>query len=547
MTNSPGSYVRSVSRMAFDVRRGLLINLVLAVATLGAYWQVGQCGYVHFDDGYVTENPIVRAGLTLKGLAWAATTNYASNWYPLTWLSHMLDYQLFGPDAVAHHFVNVLFHIANALLLFAVMKRATGAVWQSAFVAALFAFHPLRVESVAWVAERKDVLSTCLWLLTMQAYVRYAEDPGRRRYLLTLGFFALGLMSKPMLVTLPFVLLLLDFWPLGRTRWAVAAVEPKSKTEIGQLLLEKMPFVFLAAVSCRLTWWAQQAGGAMWTGSLPIKVRVANALVSYGRYVQMTIWPANLAVIYPYRPVWEWWQFAGAILLVVGVTVLAIRLVRRHPYFAVGWFWYLGTLVPVIGLVQVGRQSMADRYTYVPCIGLFIAATWAVSVATSHRKLLRTSAATATAVFLVVCLVLTHRQVRYWKNSETLFRRALEVTQDNALAHSNLASILTKQNRLDEATYHFQEAVRLEPEDGDAHNNLAATLAVQGRNEEAIAQFYEASLLRPNQADIRVNLGNLLISQGRLLEARQQFVAAVRLKPDDAEARRSRARLQAVK
>jgi Tfp pilus assembly protein PilF len=519
--------------VAMNRRRDLIICVSLAVVTLAAYWGVGSCEYVHFDDGYyVAENPVVQAGLTLKGLVWAFTTNHASNWHPVTWLSHMLDCQLFGLDPGAHHFVNVWFHVANTLLLFALTKRLTGAVWQSAVVAALFAFHPLRVESVAWVAERKDVLSTCFFLLTLHAYVRYVENSGRRLYALTFGLFALGLMAKPMLVTLPFVLLLLDSWPLGRTRWVAAATGAQRNTQTRRLLLEKVPFLLLVAASCALTLWAQQTGGAVSAlGNLPAQVRVANAVVSYGRYIWMTIWPADLAVIYPYSVAWEQWQLGGAALLVLGLTVLAFRSARQHPYCAVGWFWYLGTLVPVIGLVQVGRQSVADRYTYIPSIGLYLALVWVVSTAMSHRHPLRTAVATATVVLLAICLALTWRQVGFWKNSETLFRRALSVTQDNALAHSNLAAVLMKQKRLEEATDHFQEAVRLDVEDADAHNNLAVVLALRGKSEEAVAQFYEASRLKPGQADVRMNLGNLLMSLGRTKEAQIQFAAAAQLTP----------------
>ncbi len=382
------------------MRREILICLFLVLATLTVYWQVGNYEFVNFDDDkYIIENFHVQKGLTRDSVIWAFTATHVSNWHPLTWLSHMLDFQLYGLNPSGHHLTNVFFHLVNTLLLFLVLKLMTGALWRSGLVAALFAVHPLHVESVVWVAERKDVLSTLFWMLTLWAYLGYTKRPGVKRYLVILLAFALGLMAKPMLVTLPFVLLLLDYWPLKRIELGQSAIglpaasQPstianKPGAQAFRLLLEKTPMFVLAAVSSVVTFIVQKSGGAV--GALetyPFKIRMANALLSYVIYLKKMIWPQNLAVFYPHPgQSLPMWQAAGAGLLLVVVSIAVIRAGRRYPYLPVGWLWYVGTLVPVIGLVQVGDQAMADRYTYVSLIGLFIVVAWGVpDVARSWR------------------------------------------------------------------------------------------------------------------------------------------------------------------
>jgi hypothetical protein len=370
----------------------LCIYLTLALATLAVFWQVLGHDFVNYDDpDYVYRNPNVQSGITLSSIKWAFTTGHAANWHPLTWLSHMLDWQLFGDNPGWHHLTNLFLHIANTLLLFAVLKRMTNALWRSAFVAAAFALHPLHVESVAWVAERKDVLSTLFWMLTIAAYLRYLERPGTGRYLLTLLIFALGLMAKPMLVTLPFVLLLLDYWPLGRFQFGqiVKSVGQQSRKSLNafshwklsrHLLLEKVPLFALSAISSIVTFLVQRTAGAVTSvETLPLKLRIANTFVSYLTYIQKMVWPSRLAMFYPYPDKTDLiWQTVVFALLLLIISLGVIWLMRRRRYLLTGWLWYLGTLVPVIGLVQVGDQALADRYTYVPLTGLFIIIAWGV-------------------------------------------------------------------------------------------------------------------------------------------------------------------------
>ena len=405
--------------------RDILVCLFLVMATLAVYWQVQNYDFVNFDDNdYVYDNRHVQDGLTLKSIIWAFTNIHASNWHPVTWLSHMMDYQLYGMNPGRHHLTNLLFHIANTLLLFLVFRKMTDSLWQSGFVAALFALHPLHVESVAWVSERKDVLSTFFWMLTMWSYIWYVEHPAVKRYILVVLFFALGLMSKPMLVTLPFVLLLLDFYPLNRFQ----SQQPKGSANAQQrsialrLILEKIPLFVLVAMSSAMTFYAQKHGKTVASLEvIPLKSRVANALVSYVSYIIKTIYPSKLAVLYPHPGILPWWQIAGACLLLVTISFLAIRVVKQSPYFVVGWLWYLGTLVPVIGLVQVGIQSMADRYTYVPLIGIFIIIVWGIPELVAQWRYRKICLATLATVVLTILMAMTWKKVGYWKSSITLF------------------------------------------------------------------------------------------------------------------------------
>jgi len=461
--------------MEIKKHHDVLLCLFLVVLTLAVYRQVQNFDFVNFDDHmYITENRHVKEGLTLKSTIWAFTTIHAANWHPLTWLSHMLDCQFFGMNSGRHHLTNLFFHITNSLLLFFVFRKMTGSSWQSGFVAALFALHPLHVESVAWVSERKDVLSAFFWMLTMWSYVWYVEHPGINRYLLVLLFFILGLMAKPMLVTLPFVLLLLDFYPLSRFQFQQSDDGNifQQRSIYLRLVLEKLPLFVLAAISSAVTLYAQKRGGAVMSlDVIPIKVRIANALVSYIKYIEKMIYPSELAVLYPFQGMLPWWEITGAGLLLVSISFLAIRVIKQSPYYAVGWLWYIGTLVPVIGLVQIGRQSMADRYTYIPLIGLFIVIAWGVPEIVAqwrHRKILLTIFAT---VLLSILMTVTWKHLRHWGNSITLFEHTLEVTSNNYLAHNNLGVALDIQGRTQEAIDHYLKALRIKPDYVEAHNN----------------------------------------------------------------------------
>jgi protein O-mannosyl-transferase len=519
------------------------VCLALIAANLIVYAAVRHHDFVNYDDDdYVTTNAVVLHGLTWHGVSWAFTSGYAANWHPLTWLSHMLDIQLYGLDPGPHHLTNLLFHIANTLLLFGLLHRMTGALGRSAFVAGLFAVHPLHVESVAWVAERKDVLSTLFWMLTLWAYEKYVTRPSPRRYWAMLLFYALGLMAKPMLVTLPFVLLLLDFWPLGRVgmgpnpagRWALS--REKWATIVG-LLFEKLPLLALAVVSGIVTFVIHRRGGAViGLDATPLHLRLANALVSYVAYIGKMLWPARLAVLYPYAQALPVLWVAAAFLALMGISVAVIRAARPYPYLSVGWFWYLGTLVPVIGFVQVGDQAMADRYTYVPLIGLFIIVAWGVPDLLVRWPLRKIGLPASAGLVILACAIAARNQLQYWEDSTTLWTHALAVTTANNIANNNLGVSLAGQGKLDEAIAHYSEALRIKPDYADAHNNLGAALADQGKVDEAIAHYSEALRLRPDYADAHNNLGVSLGGQGKLDEAIAHFTEALRLKPDSAKA-----------
>jgi tetratricopeptide (TPR) repeat protein len=534
------------------LRRPGFLCLLLALATLALYLPVARQGFVNYDDSdYVTENAHVQSGLQWQNVVWAFTTGHASNWHPLTWLSHMLDCQLFGLKAGPEHLVSTGFHIANTLLLFLLLRRMTGALWRSAFVAALFALHPLHVESVAWVSERKDVLSALFFLLTVGAYVRYAEilgleskaqSPGAgaprltlhasRYYLVSLTLFTLGLMSKPMLVTLPFVLLLLDYWPLQRFRPSTFNPQP---TTCFRLVAEKAPFVLLAAASSVITFIVQRKGGAVST-SLSVGARVANALVSYVRYIGKMLWPQNLSILYPHPGHWPAWQVIACAGLLLAVSAAVILLARRRPYLAVGWLWFCGTLVPVIGLVQVGIQSMADRYTYVPLIGLFIMLAWGIDDLVPVRPWRTRALAIGAALSLAACAFLTERQIRFWRDSEALFRHAVHVTRDNYLAYNNLGFYLSGQGRAAEAMENYRLSLKINPAYEDALNNLGYALAGQKKYADAIPLYLAALRIKPNHAEVHNNLGNALSETGKIDEAIQHYLIVLQQKPDHADA-----------
>ncbi|MGA1825344.1 MAG: tetratricopeptide repeat protein [bacterium] len=501
------------------VRANILICLFLIIAILTVY-HVWNHAFINLDDNvYVTENKNVTTGLTLNNLLWSFRTAHAANWHPLTWLSHMLDCQLYGMDAGSHHSTSVLIHIFNSLLLFLIFWKMTGDVWQCGFVATIFALHPLHVESVAWIAERKDVLSAFFWMLTLWSYVRYSEQPDSKKYIITLCLFILGLMAKPMLVTLPFVLLLLDYWPLKRFHSFHSFVE-------------KIPFFIVSGISSIITFFAQQGGGAVRSLAIyPLSVRIGNALVSYVQYLWKMIFPYHLTVLYPHPGMPPGWKIAGAFLLLVFIFLLAIMTVKKHPYLMIGWLWYIGTLVPVIGLVQVGSQAMADRYTYLPLIGISIIIAWGVPSLIPTWRYKRVVFAAIAAVLFSAFMAVTHLQVGYWKNSITLFKHAIESTTENYQAHHNLGVAFADQKNFDEAIKHYSEALRIHPDFAIAHNNLGNALREQGRDREAIEHYYEALSIDPNHALSHYNLGRALKEQGNISEAIEHYLDALRIQP----------------
>ena len=524
--------------------RLLWISLGLIVANVLVYWAVLRYGFVDFGDQYVYETRRVADGLTWEGVVWAFTTGDQYSWHPLTWLSHMLDVQLYGMQADRHHLTNLLLHIVNTLLLFKVLHRMTGAVGSSGFVAALFAVHPLHVEPVAWLAGRKDVLGALFMMLTLGSYVSYVRRPRRTRYVLVLVWLALALLANPILATLPFVLLLLDYWPLGRMRLADAATPPREvrrrpedRAVWVRLLREKAPMFAVAITAILVTVLVAQRGGAAVGLTHVSRVLLAgNALVSYVTYVGKMLWPARLAAFYPYTSLLSW-QVAGSALILVAAFSVALWSVRRHPYVLMGWLWYVGTLLPVIGLVQVGNQRMADRYTYVPLIGLFLIVAWGVPDLLGGWRRRQIVLPVAAAIVLTACATTARRQVRTWESRVTLWQHAAAVTRDNFLAHSNLGELAANQEKLDEAIAHFAEVVRIRPRSANARFILGNALNRSGRIEEAVAQYTEAVRITPQFAEAHYSLGLALKAQGKASEATPHFAEVARLKPFFAEGR----------
>lgn len=540
MTASPGRW--SVTGRQLH----LLICLSLAAVTLAVFWNVQFHDFILYDDlPYVVLNRHVQSGLTGGSLFWAVTTMEMSNWHPLTWLSLMLDYDLFRLNPAGYHWTNLLIHIAGAILLFSLLRRMTEDIWKSALVAALFAVHPLHVESVAWVSERKDVLSAFFWFLTMGAYVRYTERPGAGNYLLIIAAFSLGLLAKPMLVTLPFVLILLDIWPLRRLPVPFTRSNRTLPDDVGgrgvtwsHALREKLPFFFLALLSSVVTYLAQMSWKAMPSlEALPLETRLANALIAYVQYIVKMFWPVDLAFFYPYVLWWPPWILAGAMLLLTGLTILTMRVVERRPYLAVGWLWYLGTLVPVIGIVQVGSQAMADRYTYIPLIGLFIMIAWGVPELMAKWRFRKPFLSVLSVVVLSVLAGCSWQQVQYWRNSVTLFERALSVTSKNYLTHNNLGVALFLEGRTEEAVRHYNAALQIKPDYADAHYNIGMALAAQGKYEEAIHRYREALHVRPDDAGTHNNIGVALAAQGKVDAAIGHYTQALQISPNHEKAR----------
>lgn len=564
-----------MERKSFPFNLDYLVCVLLITATLAVFWQVNSHDFVNLDDPpYITENPHVQEGLSRKSVVWAFTSTEVGLWIPLTWLSFMLDFEVYGLHAGGYHLTNLLFHLASTLLLFVILRQTTGDRWQSAFVAALFAFHPLHVESVAWVTERKDVLSTFFWMITMWAYVHYAVRPGIVPYMLTFLAFALGLMAKPMLVSLPFVLLLLDYWPLGRIRLgqplhagattrSATTHNSKADSQTFCVIWEKIPFFALAAICSAITLLAEQSDNAVKSlEALPISVRLGNSLIAYVSYIGKMIYPKNLAIFYPYVVSnLSFVTAVGAGLVVLLTTLFVLRAARAYPFVPVGWFWYLGTLLPVIGLVQVGGQAMADRFTYVPLIGLFIIIAWggpALMTGLPIRRVVLTITASAIVVIMMICSSL---QVRYWKNSISLFRHALNVTSNNLVAFDRLGSALADQGEFEKAIENYNEALSIHPSYGLAHYGLGVALARTGKLQEALDHYSTALQINPRFSEPRSlrRLEDALTSQAKTLKnddrcakafnglgvalvradktkiAIDKFSSALRLKPDYAE------------
>ncbi len=592
----------------------LAIYLLLTVITFIAFWPVSQCDFINYDDhSYVTENIHIRHGITIQAIRWAFTTGYAANWHPVTWMSHMLDVQLFGLKPRWHHLTNLLFHIANTLLLFFIFHRMTKAPLKSAFVSALFALHPLHVQSVAWVAERKDVLSTFFWMLTMAVYIHYVEhgtEGGRRRtqdggqrseqggpfsgirfptfdfrYLAVLIFFALGLMAKPMLVTLPFVLLLLDYWPLQRldpkksaqelstranaplyankrkgksSRNHTSRSEPRRVVQtmvkeekpaahkykwalVRPLILEKIPLLVLSALSCIVTYFVQKEGGAVVSfAGIPPGVRIANGFVSYIIYIGKTIWPSNLAVYYPHPGLLPLWQVLGAVLFLGAVTFVVIRTAKRLPYLAVGWLWFAGTLVPVIGIVQVGDQAMADRYTYIPLIGLFVMAAWGIPELLGKWRYRKEALFTLSASILACLLIVTWIQVGYWRNSIALYDHSLKVTSPSAGILCNRGFAHEELGNQRQAISDYDRAIEINPQYADAYNNRGDAYGKLGNQKQAISDYDRAIEINPQYAEAYNNRGIIHRKLGNHRQAISDFDKAIEINPEQWQAYNNR-------
>jgi tetratricopeptide (TPR) repeat protein len=547
-------------------KKHLLVSLLLAVIPFIIYFQVTQSEFITLDDNlYIAENKTVQDGLTAKGIAWAFTTGHAGFWIPLTWLSNMVVVHFFGLDPGWHHLANLLLHLANTILLFLVLSRMTRAFWPSAFVAALFALHPLHVESVAWVTERKDVLSTFFWMLTMGLYLGYVDRPCFKRYTAVLLCFALGLMSKPMLVTLPFVLLLLDYWPLSRLerkepdlalkpsaykkKEKGASAGPKTPvmpaaghwSVIGPLLLEKTPFFILAILSSIATYWTQRDSGAMnFFETLSLNVRFANALISYFLYIVKMVWPMDLAVLYPHPGSWPTWQVLVSGVLFIFFTLLAFRVRKTHPYGMVGWFWYAGTLVPVIGIIQVGPQSLADRFTYVPLIGLYIIIAWGLPEIIKTWSYRKQTLIALSALSLFGLSLLTWRQVGYWRNSLSLYNHTLSITKSNFLIQTNRGRAYFDLGMINEAMSDFNKAIEGNPRFALAYNNRGSVYGHLGDFQQAIKDFDKAIELDPGYASAYTNRGFAYSRIGNFDQALKDYDKATGLNPQSIAAYHNR-------
>ena len=524
----------SIQRQASDHRQTnltALLALSLALLTLVVYWSVQHHEFLVWDDlEYVVENPHVRTGLSVDNVIWAFTSAHASNWHPLTWLSHMLDSTLYGLNPAGHHLNSLLLHLVNTVLLFFLFEGMTRARWQSAFVAAIFAIHPLHVESVAWVSERKDVLSAFFWILSSFAYLHYTRSQRLRTYLLCIGLFTLGLASKPMVVTLPFVFLLLDYWPLCRTRFLTSNGTGRSR--IIDLVLEKLPFFALAALSCILTIFISKLHQAMAPAeALPLSIRIGNGLVSYSWYLIKIFWPSDFAFFYPH-PLGSLsiWKVVGASLLLLSISLMVFKARIKYPYLLMGWLWYGITLLPVIGLVQVGSQAMANRYTYVPLIGISVMIAWGMAPVLQKPLSKKLAVWIMSGVILLLSL-LTFLEIRPWRNGEILFQRALEVTSGNYTAHYQLGNEFMRKGKTELAIHHFSEAVRFRPDHFLAHYSLGMAKASQGRPDEALAHLRTGLELHPGDGGILTAMGDVYLTQDKFEEAITSYSEVLRIDP----------------
>ena len=559
---------RSAEKMKSN-KAALMICFALALLVWGVFGQSVRYDFINYDDDvYVYDNPVISKGLTLEGVHWAVTHPHVCNWHPLTSWSYMLDIELYGKNPAGHHLTNVLLHMATVILLFLVLRQMTGSLWRSAFVAAVFAIHPLRVESVAWIAERKDVLSGLFFMLTLGAYVRYARVEGcgwrlaGRRYLAVVLFFVFGLMSKAMLVTLPFVLLLLDFWPLGRFKgygsrgaWKCTLRPGEGKGErktenrkgkprqpstithqsLSRLIIEKIPLFLLSAVFCVVTVWAQQQAITP-VKNLPVLWRFGNALCSYAVYIKQMFLPYGLAPFYPHPGVdLPLWEIGLSLVVLAGISLAVLAGGKKHPYLLTGWLWYLGMLVPVIGIMQVGDQSHADRYTYLPQIGLAIMLTWAVADGCASLRYRRVVLSAVAALVLSVLTVAAYGQTRHWRGSISIWTYTLAHTKRNAVAHNNLGYVLAAQGKTDTAIEHFQKALQINPEFAGAHNNLGMALATQGKTAAAIEHYQQALETAPRYANVHNNLAAALTAQGKIEAAIKHFQQALQINPESVE------------
>ncbi len=521
------------------IRSDFLVCLGFIIATLVIYWPVKDYEFINYDDdAYIYENTYVLDGLNYNSIKWSFTTTHVCNWHPITWISHILDTQLYGMNAGGHHLTNVFFHLLNTLLLFFFFRKITGALWKSGFVAALFALHPLHVESVAWVAERKDVLSTFFWMLTLWSYACYVEHRSLKMYLTVLLFFILGLMSKPMVVTLPFVLILLDYWPLNRfgRRATNPPIFQASNPSI-YLIIEKIPFFVFAAVSSIITYLVQQNCGAVNAlDDWPLYVRITSAFVAYIGYIGKMIWPFHLAIFYPHPGALPMFQAAVACVLLLSISVVAVRTAKLYPYCVVGWLWYLGTLVPVIGLVKVGSQAMADRYTYIPIIGLFIIIAWGVPDLVARFRYSKVGLAITAAIFILSLMVVAWFQAQHWQDSIALFKHAIQVTEHNDLAHFNLGNALMAKGKIDEAVDHYYKAIYIKPDDPLTYTNLGIALFAKGKTDEAVNKYTKALQIDFNLPEAHNSMGNALYAQGKFKKAMDSYAEALRIKPDSFQA-----------
>ncbi|MGO9148021.1 MAG: tetratricopeptide repeat protein [Desulfomonilia bacterium] len=539
---TPKRYHRS---LCFEV----LICLLLAGVIFFVYWQVTSFDFINFDDEiYIENNHSIEHGINFESIKWAFSSfGYASNWYPMTWISHMLDIQLFGMHPGMHHLTSVIFHILNTILLLIVLDKMTGSLWKSTVVAALFALHPLHVESVAWISERKDVLSTFFWMLTMLSYYWYVQHRSSHRYIIVVLIYILGLLSKPMLVTLPFVLFLLDFWPLKR--WGFDQSLHTNTNEKGKihtdvwrsrrsfLIIEKIPLIMLALISSGVTFYTQRKFGAMIAlADVQFGTRISNAITSYVIYLRNMIWPFNLSIVYPYPDAFNPLLVILHALLLLCISAFVLFSSRRYPYLVVGWLWYIGTLVPVIGIVQVGEQSMADRYTYIPLIGIFIMVVWGLVDLHGHFRYRKVALGVTSIIVLALLAWCAWVQVGFWNNSETIFRHALNITKNNYVVHRNLGEALLIHGDNEGAIRQYQEYLCIKPNSIEVHTILGDTLLREGNLDEAIMQYLEVLRINPHKPEIFNNLGTAYLLKGNIKKAIKYFRESVHYKPDYATA-----------